>query len=47
MASLWMMTIGIIICLGIAGGTLLFFISSALKKEDANRIDLLDTSKEK
>ena len=46
MAYLWMMTIGFVICLGLIGGTLMFFISGALKPEDANVIDLLDTRKE-
>lgn len=46
MAYLWMMTIGFVFCLGLIGGTLMFFISAALKQEDANKIDLLDTKKQ-
>ncbi len=43
MGYLWVMTIGYVICLGLAGGTLMFFITSAFDFDDASRIDLLDT----
>ena len=46
MAVLWMMTIGFVICLGLIGGTLMYFISAALKPEDATQIDLIDTRTE-
>lgn len=45
MAYLWMMTAGFVICLGLLCGTLLYFISSSLVKDDSKRIDLLDTDK--
>jgi hypothetical protein len=43
MGYLWVMTIGYVICLGLLGGTLMFFITSAFDFDDASRIDLLDT----
>lgn len=46
MGYLWVMTIGFVICLGLIGGTLLFFIRSAFNYDDASRIDLLDTKNE-
>jgi hypothetical protein len=46
MGYLWVMTIGFAICLGLVGGTLLYYISSALDRDDARRIDLHDTKKE-
>ncbi|ESU33980.1 hypothetical protein G3A_03475 [Bacillus sp. 17376] len=47
MGYLWVMTIGFVICLGLVGGTLLYFISTAFNLKDASRIDLLDTKREK
>ena len=45
MGYLWVMTIGFVICLGLVGGTLLYFISTAFNLNDASRIDLLDSKK--
>ncbi|MBT2637762.1 hypothetical protein J7E37_07435 [Bacillus sp. ISL-39] len=45
MGYLWVMTIGFVICLGIIGGMLMFFITSAFNYDDASRIDLLDTER--
>lgn len=45
MGYLWVMTIGFVICLGLMGGTLMFFIRSAFNYDDVSRIDLLDTEK--
>ena len=45
MGYLWVMTIGFVICLGLVGGTLLYFISMALNVNDASRVDLLNTDR--
>lgn len=45
MGYLWVITIGFVICLGLAGGTLLYFISTALNVNDASQVDLLDTDR--
>jgi hypothetical protein len=45
MGYLWVMTIGFVICLGLVGGILLYFISTAFNLKDASRIDLLDSRK--
>jgi hypothetical protein len=39
MAGLWVTTIGFVICLGIVGGTLVYFLRGALHSEDSTRID--------
>ncbi|WP_175596887.1 hypothetical protein [Bacillus sp. MRMR6] len=39
MAGLWVTTIGFVICLGIVGGTLVYFLRGALNSEDSTRID--------
>ncbi|WLR54342.1 hypothetical protein LC048_18135 [Mesobacillus subterraneus] len=46
MGYLWVMTIGFVICLGLVGGFLLYFISTAFNLKDASHIDLLDTKKD-
>ncbi|WP_213372564.1 hypothetical protein [Mesobacillus boroniphilus] len=46
MGYLWVMTIGFVICLGLIGGTLMFFIASSFNLDDASRIDLLDTKRD-
>lgn len=46
MGYLWVMTLGFAICLGLVGGTLIYFITSALDTDDSSRIDLHDTKKE-
>ncbi|OLS33637.1 hypothetical protein BTR25_24770 [Bacillus sp. MRMR6] len=38
-AGLWVTTIGFVICLGIVGGTLVYFLRGALNSEDSTRID--------
>ncbi|MDR7077129.1 hypothetical protein J2Y03_002152 [Neobacillus niacini] len=39
MAGWWVTTIGFIICLGIVGGTFVYFLRGTLHSEDATRID--------
>ncbi|WP_170169131.1 hypothetical protein [Mesobacillus subterraneus] len=46
MGYLWVVTIGFVICLGLVGGILLYFISTAFNLNDASSIDLLDRRKE-
>ncbi|MGV2940346.1 hypothetical protein AB5I83_12190 [Mesobacillus sp. LC4] len=46
MGYLWVMTIGFVICLGLMGGTLMFFIRSAFNYDDVSRVDLLDSKRE-
>lgn len=45
MAFLWIMTIGFILCLGMVGGTLFYFLHSVLNREDSTRVDLHDSPK--
>ncbi|MFT9598526.1 hypothetical protein [Mesobacillus sp.] len=45
MGYLWVMTIGFVICLGLVGSILLYFISTAFNLNDSSRIDLLDSRK--
>ncbi|WP_318508995.1 hypothetical protein [Bacillus sp. T3] len=45
MAYLWVLTFGFVLCLGMAGGTLFYFIRSSLDTRDANKIDLIDSPK--
>jgi len=46
MGYLWVMTIGFVICLGMAGAAFMYFIFSSFHLEDASRMDLLDTRNE-
>ncbi|NMD69841.1 hypothetical protein HHO41_06040 [Bacillus sp. DNRA2] len=46
MANLWIMTIGFVICLGLAGGTLFLLLRTVLNREDSIRIDLQDSPKD-
>jgi hypothetical protein len=39
MAGWWVTAIGFIICLGIVGGTLVYFLRGTLNTEDSTRID--------
>ncbi len=39
MAGWWVTAIGFIICLGIVGGTFIYFLRGTLHSEDATRID--------
>ncbi|WP_180954959.1 hypothetical protein [Bacillus sp. V3-13] len=41
MAEMWVITAGFIICLGLFGGTFVYFLKSALNPEDSKRIDPL------
>ncbi|MCH6265641.1 MULTISPECIES: hypothetical protein [Neobacillus] len=42
----WVTTIGVVICLGLAGGVLVHFLRSALDIEDSTRIDKIDSNNE-
>lgn len=46
MANLWIMTIGFVTCLGLAGGTFFLLLSTVLNREDSIRIDLQDSPKD-
>ncbi|MGA9228316.1 MAG: hypothetical protein WB217_18345 [Mesobacillus sp.] len=46
MGYLWVMTIGFVICLGMAGVAFMYGIFSSFNMDDASRIDLLDTRNE-
>jgi hypothetical protein len=46
MAAWWITTIGFIICLGIVGGTMVYFLRGALNSEDSTRIDPNKTDNE-
>ncbi|MED3625208.1 MULTISPECIES: hypothetical protein [Neobacillus] len=39
----WILTIGFLSCLGLLGGTLVYFLKQALHSEDATRIDKIHT----
>jgi uncharacterized protein YneF (UPF0154 family) len=39
LAYLWILTIGFVICLGMAGGIFIYALRSSLDTEDSTRID--------
>ncbi|WP_180960203.1 hypothetical protein [Neobacillus cucumis] len=39
MAIWWITTIGFVLCLGIAGGTFIYFLRQGLDSDDTKRID--------
>ncbi|MEH7115417.1 hypothetical protein V7124_24115 [Neobacillus niacini] len=39
MAEWWVTTIGFVICLGLVGGTVFYFLRGVLHSEDSTRID--------
>ncbi|MCM3765019.1 hypothetical protein [Neobacillus niacini] len=46
MALWWTMTFGLVLCLGIVGGTMVHFLRNALDSDDAKRIDKLPVDKD-
>ncbi|MEH7441300.1 hypothetical protein V7201_03105 [Bacillus sp. JJ1122] len=46
MGYLWVMTIGFVICLGMAGAAFMYGIFSSFNLDDASTIDLHDTRNE-
>jgi hypothetical protein len=46
MAYLWIVTIGMVLCLGMVGCLMFFSIRSAMNIEDATRVDKIDSTKE-
>ncbi|CAM3911229.1 hypothetical protein [Mesobacillus zeae] len=45
MAYWWVVTIGMLLCLGLSGGVLFYFISSGLDSNDSTRVDTFNQEK--
>lgn len=42
MAGLWVLTGGFVLCLGLVGGVLFYYLLGALNSEDSTTVDLID-----
>ncbi|MCM3569179.1 NDUFA4 family protein [Neobacillus mesonae] len=47
MALWWITLIGLVVCLGIAGGVIFYYLRQALNSEDAERIDKIGSNEPK
>jgi hypothetical protein len=46
MAIWWITTIGVLICLGFVGGTMVYYLRGALHSDDSTRIDPIKKNNE-